>query len=129
MSSTGTSRRCAAIAASPPASTSHRARRRNFPAGRRATALTAGDLVQQVRADRVSGLEPRDAVVPRHVQQDTQPGEARLLVLDSRSGRAATSSSSTLAFSAADRVSSADLLSLTCVPAGPLAPEFHRTGA
>ena len=33
-----------------------------------------------------------------------------------RSGRAASNSSSTAAFSAADRASSADLLSLTCVP-------------
>src|SRR6266496_4914704 len=31
-----------------------------------------------------SGLEPQDAVVPRDVRQDTPPGEARLLVLDSR---------------------------------------------
>src|SRR6266568_1537991 len=51
-----------------------------------------------------------------------------------RSGRAASSSSSTAAFSAADRVSSADLLSLTCsspvpVRSRPLAPEFRRTGA
>src|SRR5258708_21106859 len=84
MSSTGTSRRCAAIAVSPSASTSHRARRRNFvlaAAPRRSLRATS---FQQVRADRVSGLGPQDAVVPRDVRQDTPRGEARLLVLDSR---------------------------------------------